>query len=155
MIGLVDLYHDDELYLLCHVDFLYNLLKQREPHQNISHNKMPKKDKHLKYLNSRPHRIWYIVYDLDLDSPVGQIYVSIGNEIGIQIDNKYTREGLGTAALFKLLTIYNSRPVYANINPNNHNSIKFFTKHGFKYYKNTKKVRDGKVVVIQNTYRLK
>lgn len=120
-------------------DFLYNLLKERDPRANISHKKMPNIKQHEKFIQSKPYSKWYIIENLDKD--VGSIYLSKNNEIGVFIIKKNQNKGVGVNA-FKLLMEINPKIRYlANLNPKNKESMKFVKKCGFK--------------LIQHTYELK
>ena len=116
-----------------HVKFLYKLLKQREPHQNISHKELPPYHAHQAFVGSKPYLEWNIVYADD--EMVGAFYLTRDYEIGIFVDREKRGKGMGDYALKWLLDNLRGRPVYANINPNNERSIKFFMTHGFKLHK--------------------
>ena len=45
------------------VEFLFNLLKERDPRANISHNKMPTYDEHVNFVKSKPYSKWYIIFE--------------------------------------------------------------------------------------------
>ena len=137
--------------LVTHSDikFLFDLLKERTPIQNISHAKMPTYEEHEKFVKSKPYDKWYIItVRLIIDwhkgmeeIDIGSIYLTKNNEIGLFLLNKYSNHGYGKTAL-KFLMEENPRKFYlANINPQNENSLKFFSKNNFKPY--------------QVTYRLK
>lgn len=117
-----------------YIKFLYRLLSQREPHQNISHKAMPTFEAHTDFVNSRPYLLWYIIVVDNLF--IGAIYISKKFEIGLFIDKKYRGCGFGSIALNKLIQEYHTRPLYANIAPTNPGSIKFFERNGFKFANN-------------------
>lgn len=109
--------------------FLYTLLKERDPHTNISHKKMPTYTEHVKFVTSKPYSKWYII--LYENKRVGSIYLSKQNEIGLFLKKKEQGKGIGMRS-FLLLTQKNPRSRYlANINPKNKKSMKFFQKNGF------------------------
>ena len=111
-------------------EFLYDLLKNRNPNINISHKKMPTFKEHIKFVNSKPYSKWYIIKQND--EKVGSIYLSQQNEIGLFLKNNVQGKNIGTEAL-KLLIMKNPKKrILANINPKNKKSIKFFKKNGFK-----------------------
>lgn len=111
-------------------EFLYYLLKNRNPNINISHKKMPIFKEHIKFVNSKPYSKWYIIKQND--EKVGSIYLSKQNEIGLFLKNNVQGKNIGTEAL-KLLIMKNPKKrILANINPKNKKSIKFFKKNGFK-----------------------
>ena len=112
------------------LQFLYDLLNQRQSNENISHKKMPTFDQHIAFVKSKPYSKWYVI--LENKSRLGSIYLSKQNEIGIFIDKNSRKLGIGNKAL-ELLIQKNPRKRYlANINPKNKKSINFFTKNKFK-----------------------
>ena len=111
-------------------EFLYDLLKNRNPNINISHKKIPTFKEHIKFVNSKPYSKWYIIKQNN--EKVGSIYLSKQNEIGLFLQNNVQGKNIGTEAL-KLLIMKNPKKrILANINPKNKKSIKFFEKNGFK-----------------------
>jgi hypothetical protein len=42
-------------------ELLYRLLEQREPHVNISHQRMPSWQEHVRFIASRPYVAWYLI----------------------------------------------------------------------------------------------
>lgn len=110
--------------------FLYRLLKERDPHANISHKKMPAYKDHLKFVKSKPYSKWYVI-EYKKDS-IGTIYLSRQNEIGIFLKKGKQGKGIGQKAM-KLLIQYNPRPRFlANVSPRNTKSMKFFEHNGFR-----------------------
>jgi len=55
-------------------EFLYDLLKHRDPNVNISHKKMPSFKEHVKFVKSKPYSKWYIIKQNN--EKVGSIYLS-------------------------------------------------------------------------------
>ena len=44
------------------IDFLYDMLKERDPIENILHKEMPNNDEHVKFVTeSNPYDGWYII----------------------------------------------------------------------------------------------
>jgi hypothetical protein len=112
------------------LQFLYDLLKQRQSNENISHKKLPTFTQHTAFVKSKPYSKWYMI--LEDKSRLGSIYLSKQNEVGIFIDKNSRKIGIGNKSL-ELLIQKNPRKRYlANINPQNIKSIKFFTKNKFK-----------------------
>ena len=118
--------------------FLYLLLGQRTKDQSISHKEMPGKHQHAKFVRSRPYRLWFII-KAD-GEPVGSIYATRQNEIGIQIAKARQGLGIGMKALNLLTSRYKPLPEIpgkragvwlANISKDNDRSIDFFEKAGF------------------------
>jgi len=116
-------------------EFLYNLLKERNPDNNISHIQMPTYKKHQKFIESKPYSKWYIIY-LN-DEKIGSIYLSKENEIGIHTSKNYENFFVYSKSL-KLLIEKNPKTKYfANISPKNSKLQIFFKKHGFKLLQQT------------------
>ena len=101
---------------------LYSLLKQRTPEQSISHKEMPSWPDHIQFIASEPYLCWYLIFDEDA---VGAIYLTKQREIGIGIFNQHQFKGYGKQAV-KMLIEKHPGPFYANINPNNFASRRFF-----------------------------
>jgi RimJ/RimL family protein N-acetyltransferase len=123
------------------IEFLYDLLKEREANENISHRHLPNYDDHVKFFNSKPYYKWCIIYktyysitDSITDytcRKIGTIYLTKNDEIGIQIKNEYKHQGYGSIALKLLMDKCKKDKYYANISPHNFDSFEFFKKHGF------------------------
>lgn len=112
------------------LEFLYYLLEERDPRANISHKKMPTFEEHVKFVQSRPYSVWYVI--LVNKERAGSIYLSKQNEIGIFVKENVKCRGIGSQAL-KILMEQNPRKRYlANVSPQNHTSSEFFKKHDFK-----------------------
>jgi len=111
-------------------EFLYDLLKDRDPNANISHKKMPSFKEHIKFVKSKPYSKWYIIKQNN--EKVGSIYLSKQNEIGLFVKNNVQGKNIGTQALKLIIIINPKKRILANINPKNKKSIKFFEKNGFK-----------------------
>lgn len=119
---------------------LYQVLKERLPHQSISHKEMPTWEQHLAFVASRPYLHWY---EVQADHPagggltsVGTIYLTKQREIGIGILTEYRGLGFAREAIHMLLEMHPGRAL-ANINPGNEASIKLFAGLGFKHIQDT------------------
>ena len=110
-------------------EFLYDLLKEREGHVNISHKSLPEWDEHLQFIKSEPYLKWEII--LSQNKQVGNIYLTNRNEIGIFIKKEFQYKGIGSAALKQFMKKSGQKRFLANINPTNYKSIQFFGKNGF------------------------
>ena len=119
---LVSVYKLDDPFNL-----LYNLLKERESFHNISHKEMPTWEDHVKFVLSRPYRVWYAIEDVDL---VGSCYLSKKREIGVFVLKEFQGKGYGTFAVKDMMRRWPGR-LLANINPENKASQAFFQKMGF------------------------
>lgn len=114
---------------------LHLLLAEREPHQSISHRRMPTWGEHVAFVESRPYTAWYVA-EVD-GAPVGAVYLTRNDEIGVSIFAEHRGRGLGRQAV-EALRARHPRPRYlANINPANHQSIAFFERMGFRHIQNT------------------
>ncbi len=118
--------------------FLYDLLKERNEKINISHKKMPTFKNHEKFVMSKPYKKWYII--MNEKEKVGSIYLSKFNEIGIFLKKNIRGQGIGQKSLEMIVEKNPEKRYLANINPQNHKSIKFFKNNNFK--------------IIQYTYEL-
>jgi len=115
--------------------FLYELLLEREPIMNINHKKMPSFTEHVNFILSKPYAKWYTI--VINDTKIGTVYLTHRDEIGIFIKKKFQGLKIGHKAL-KMLIQKNPRPSYfANINPRNKKSIKFFKRSGFQLIQHT------------------
>lgn len=130
--------------------FLYELMKEKKPEQNISHKEMPTYEQHVAFNNSKPYGEDYIItitksvmvpigigiVATDTQVPVGRIYLTDRDEVGIHIKEEYASKGYGGEAL-ELILRSAKRPLLANIAPSNTASQAFFTKHGFSLVQHT------------------
>ena len=102
------------------VEFLFNLLKERDPRANISHNKMPTYDEQVNFVKSKPYSKWYIIFKSE--QKVGSIYLTKNNEIGIFLIKKNQSKGIGVNALKSLMGKNLKVRYLANVNPKNKKS---------------------------------
>lgn len=116
--------------------FLYELLKQKRPEQNISHKKMPTWEHHVAFNEARPYLEDYIIEDDGV--PVGRVYVApmveagqTFHEVGIHVADSHVRRGIGSIALLQLLH-GRKQSLLANVSPQNTASQEFFQRHGFR-----------------------
>ena len=123
---LVDVYANRNASNLTY-QWLFTLLSERKSNESISHVRMPSWEKHIAFVESRPYKGWYFIYDKWC---VGACYITKVNEIGIQIFKGDRRKGYASKALAMLRKKHKGK-LYANINPKNRASIAFFKKHGF------------------------
>ena len=112
------------------IEFLFDLLKERDPSTNISHKKMPTHDEHVKFVRSKPYSKWYIIFKSK--QKVGSIYLSKNNEIGIFLSKKFQGKNIGDFALNDLIKKNPGERFLANVNPKNKKSIQFFKNNKFK-----------------------
>lgn len=126
---------------------LWDLMHEVEPHQAISHVKMPSWEEHLSFVQRYPYRAWYLIEAQG--EFVGHISVSRKYEIGIRLFKVHQGKGHGKWAIGEIVRMWGkdaanaARPsvqrgaLLANINPANEASIAVFTKLGFKHVQNT------------------
>lgn len=119
--------------------FLYSLLQEKTPEQNISHKEMPTYDEHVAFNDAIPYAEDYII--LNYGEPVGRIYFTRAREVGIHILSTAQGKGIGKTALQELMRRVGS-PVYANISPLNTKSQEFFKSEGFSLLQLTYKWGD-------------
>ena len=108
---------------------LYALLAERQPHQSISHKRMPTFSRHRAFVNSMPYKEWNLIYAGD--KCIGCIYLTRRREVGISIFSKYRGHGYGKKAVRRMRAKWNGA-VFANINPSNMDSVGFFKAMGFR-----------------------
>lgn len=117
-----------------HAEFLFKILNEREPKNNISNITKTTWREHLKFLDSHPYSDWYIIKSNE--EFVGSLYLTHRNEIGIFVRSGYRRKGIGTKAIDLLMKQNPRRFYYGNVNPDNEILVKFFHKifspKGFK-----------------------
>ena len=111
-------------------EFLFKLLKERDPRANISHKKMPSYNQHVNFIKSKPYTKWYII--LKSKEKIGSIYLSKNDEIGLFISKKYQGSNVGKYALSQLIKKNPRERYLANVNPKNKRSIRFFKNNDFK-----------------------
>jgi|TARA_B110000014_G_C20117672_1_gene590846 RimJ/RimL family protein N-acetyltransferase len=116
-------------------EFLFELLKERDPRANISHKKMPSYDEHIKFIKSKPYTRWYII--LKSKERVGSIYLSKNDEIGIFLSKEYQKKNIGNTTLVELIRKNPRKRYLANVNPKNKKSSTFFKKNNFKLIQHT------------------
>ena len=133
MIKLIDVYTEIAETRVA-TKFLYELLKERESHQNISHREMPSYEDHARFVDSHPYREWFVIFEewgnVEM-GPIGAIYLSKQNEIGIFIAKEYQGKGHGKQAISSLMGMHPAKRFLANIAPGNSRSLAMFEKLGF------------------------
>lgn len=149
MIRLLDVYEPTPIrpYAL---EFLYELMKEREPEINISHHALPSFEEHRQFVTRRPFRCWHLVEHCGtvLSGPawVGYVSATHFNEIGIVLRKAARGFGTGPAAIRELMRMHQPRPTdpavrnghwLANIAPGNEHSRHIFEKLGFKLLQHT------------------
>lgn len=134
---------------------LYELLKERPRENWISHEAMPTREEHEKFVESHPFAHWYLIALLTVNAEtmgvggcvyVGAIEVTDRNEIGIAIFERYKRKGYAFEALSIFLREHRPLPAIpavrngrwlANIATHNDVSKDFFYRMGFSLLQET------------------
>lgn len=135
-------------------EFLFSLLKERDSRVNISHRKMPTYNTHLKFIESKPYKKWYVVIGITKNSSnkkqiysskikVASVYLSKNDEIGIFVSKKFHGMSIGKFALNELISRNPRKRYLANVNPKNKKSIKFFKNNNFKLIQYTFELDDS------------
>ena len=123
------------------IEFLYQLLSERDIKENISHRKMPTFEKHKKFVLSKPYTKWYIIFFKKIK--IGSIYLSESNEIGIFLNKNIQNQGIGKTALDLLMKKNPRKRFLANVNPKNTISSKFFKNNNSKLIQHTYEYLDN------------
>tara|TARA_A100001035_G_C27656791_1_gene441906 strand:- start:331 stop:753 length:423 start_codon:yes stop_codon:yes gene_type:complete len=71
-----------------HIEFLYCLLKNKK--FNISHEKLPSHEEHVKFVKDNPYRKWFLISIKNLIS--GSVYITYENHIGINLPSNNSEE---------------------------------------------------------------
>ncbi len=121
-------------------EFLFDLLKERKPDQNISHREMPTFEKHCEFMRGNPYPVWYVI-ECGHHTPVGHVYLTKHDEIGIFVKTAFHQMGIATNAVEELMRLHKRDRYLANISPRNGKSQAFFAKHGFTHIQNTYELR--------------
>jgi RimJ/RimL family protein N-acetyltransferase len=139
------------------LEWLYELIQEREPEVNISHRDMPTFEQHRQFVTRRPYRFWYLIeYSPDTPelviagyvAPIFAGYVSAthDNEIGIVLRGEFRGHGLGPDAVRMLIEKHRPNPAepsvrngnwLANVAPANERSRRMFEGLGFRKIQET------------------
>lgn len=105
---------------------LYDLLAERTPEQSISHKTMPTQQEHRAFVGGSPYLRWYLI---EVEQPIGAIYLTRQREIGLSIFRAHQRKGYGRAAVLELMRMHPGK-FLANVNPANEASRKLWESLG-------------------------
>jgi len=111
--------------------FLYELLANRDPNENISHKTMPTWEEHVKFNNNKPYYIDRIIY-LN-DKPLGRLYVTSTSRIGIRIKNRSFKKII----IEEILKTYNPCKHFINVSPKDKVFKKILKKYKYKKIQET------------------
>ena len=116
-------------------NFLFELLKNRDQFENISHKIMPTFKNHEKFVNSKPYFKWYIIYE-DLKK-IGSTYITNQNEIAIHFLNIKNYEGFFLESLEIIIQKNPRKRFLLNISPKNKKLKRIVEKNKFKLIQHT------------------
>lgn len=140
---LIDVYDEAREPIPDAVDFLYQLLRDRDKKASISHKTMPSKEEHERFVRSCPYRYWYLIKQ---ETWVGTVSATMNNEIGIMLAKPFQGCGIGPAALLDFISKHEPLPAIpslrvgawlANIAPSNGRSKRMFQRLGFRKVQET------------------
>lgn len=131
-IVLIDVYPVAESTL----QLLYGWLSDRTPEQSISHKEMPDWESHCAFVRRKPYHAWYLIAHVVTGEMLGSIYLSRHREVGIHVQVSVRGNDFGSQALNALRTAHPGK-MFANINPANEASIRFFQRHGARLIQHT------------------
>jgi RimJ/RimL family protein N-acetyltransferase len=125
-------------------EFLYELMKERDPEINISHRELPSFEQHIAFIERRAFRRWYLIDvkegPFDRLGWAGYVSATHRNEIGIVLKRSHRGMGYGPEALREFIARNEPLPAdpgarngrwLANIAPTNTHSRHVFEKLGF------------------------
>lgn len=121
---------------------LWDLLEERPSWANISHpGEMPNWDAHVNHVKTA-HKHWWIIEDqregqTPFSDPLGSIYLSKQNEIGVAVLASRRHKGYATWAILKVIEMFPMTRLWANTAPGNEVSQKMFLGLGFKELQRT------------------
>ncbi len=116
-------------------DFLFELLKNRDQFENISHKIMPTFKNHETFVNSKPYFKWYIIYE-DLKK-IGSAYITNQNEIAIHFLNIKNYEGFFLESLEIIIKKNLRKRFLLNISTKNKKLKRIVEKNKFKLIQHT------------------
>lgn len=144
MINLYNIYGPADEPIDGVTEFLYDLMKERNPEINISHSTLPTFDEHIHFVRGRPFRCWYLIaYRSEW---AGYISATHNNEIGIVLRKAFRGKGIGPEAIQMFIDVFSPLPAspscrngnwVANIAPGNSHSRHVFEKLGFEIIQHT------------------
>jgi RimJ/RimL family protein N-acetyltransferase len=112
------------------VELLWALLGERQPHESISHRRMPSYADHAAFVISRPYSAWDVI-EVDGEA-VGTVYLTQQDEIGVSVLKSKRGNGYARQAIKELIARHPRDRYLANINPLNTKSQALFLMLGFR-----------------------
>ena len=134
-----------EIVLIKKIDyrFLYDLLKNREPIENISHKKMPTYKQHTLFINSKPYSRWYII--LYQKEKIGTIYLSKLDEIGVHLVEQFMGKKLYKEIVSKLMEKNPRKRYLVNVGIKNKKLSKLIESYGFNKIQTTFEINSNRL----------
>ena len=103
--------------------FLYDLLKERQDYENISHQNLPSFYEHHCFVCSHPYKFWLIIDN------IGTVYLTDRNEVCIHVFKEYVHL---VPDIIKEIPSLVKGEYYYNINPDNKFMESILKENGFK-----------------------
>ena len=117
------------------IEFLYDMLAQRDYASNISHKNIPSFLQHKKFVQTKPYSYWYVI--TSNNKKIGTVYMTKINEIGLNIKKEFQSSILEKTILKKLFQKHPRKRYLVNVNPKNKKRIQFLKNNGFKLIQHT------------------
>ena len=135
------------------VTYLYELLKERDASITITQKNLPSLKEHRNFVENQlrsingnikniektgldPYDGWYIMTSDATD--LGSIWIEKDGNIGLQVQKKFQKFGLGVMAFKKIQKMHQKEIYKSTISPNNNESIKFIGELGFTLKEKTR-----------------
>lgn len=118
------------------VDILLDLLKKRDPIENISHREMPSWEDHAKFFYSKPYLHWNFVEN-DAGKIIGAAYLSRAFEIGVHLFPEFKNKGYEQQAIQMMMVLYGRPRYFVNVSVNNWDMMGVVKELGFNHVQNT------------------
>mgnify|MGYP001430285144 CR=1 FL=1 len=135
------------------VTYLYELLKERDASITITQKNLPSLKEHKNFVGNQlrsingnrkniekagldPYDGWYIITSDATD--LGSIWIEEDGNIGLQVQKKFQKIGLGVIAFKKIQKMHKKENYKTTVSPNNNESIKFCEELGFTLKEKTR-----------------
>ena len=135
------------------VTYLYELLKERDVSITITQKNLPSLKEHKNFVENQlrsingnrkniekagldPYDGWYIITSDATD--LGSIWIEEDGNIGLQVQKKFQKIGLGVIAFKKIQKMHKKENYKTTVSPNNNESIKFCEELGFTLKEKTR-----------------
>jgi len=122
---------------------LFDILKNRENIENISHKKMPTYHQHVLFVNSKPYAKWYKI--LNKKDTIGTVYLSKINEIGIHLINNKVDYKLYKKIIKEVMEKNPKKRYLVNVGIKNKKLSKLIESYGFEKIQTTFELNSKKL----------